>query len=351
MKVFSCVACLIFGYSIQAQDAFAFGRQNVLPGTRQHFTIPISDGEQETTVPITVFHGAQNGLVLGITAGVHGYEYAPILAGQQLIERINPRTLSGTVILVHIANVESFLGRSPFVNPVDHKNLNRVFPGKAEGTLTERVAHYISQKLIPRCDYFLDMHSGDAPEDLMPYIAYYQHDAKTAISEKGREAVLHMGFDHIVVFRTTEKEYMQAGYPSLYCSAEAFKQGIPSIDIECGKLGIVEADLVEKITDGVIGLLQHLKMAKGTPEKTKSPLYLENRSYTSSGHQGFFYPYKSSGDYVAKGMKIGRITNFFSETIAEIQAPQNGIILYMLGTPPVNKGETVVVIGKVKEEN
>ncbi|MEL7003018.1 MAG: M14 family metallopeptidase [Bacteroidota bacterium] len=341
------MSLLFLGPSLWAQATFEFEGQKILPGTKAHLKIPIKDKENETFLPITIFHGKENGPVVGITAGVHGYEYAPILAGQQLIGQIDPQKLKGTVVLVQVANIASFLGRSPYINPLDRKNLNRSFPGNADGSITERIADFISQKIIPRSDYFLDVHSGDAPEDLMPYAAYYQHDDKVNISQKGREIASHLGFDHIVVFRTTGKEYMQKGKPSLYCSAEAFKQGIPAADIECGRLGIIEQETVEKIVRAVKSMLSHLQMTSGDLVKTKGLLFIDKRTYMSSGHTGFFYSMKSSGDYVRKGMQIGYVTNFFNETVEEVYAETSGIILYMLGTPPVNKGETLVAIGEV----
>lgn len=331
-----------------AQKNFEFNGEKVLSGTKAHFTIPISDGENDTVIPITVFHGKEDGKVLGITAGVHGYEYAPILAGQQLIDKIDPIRLKGTVILVHIANVASFLGRSPYTNPKDGKNLNRAFPGHPNGSLTERIANFITKEVIGRSDYFVDIHSGDAPEDLMAYAAYYQNDQLTSISEKGREMVAHMGFDHIVVFKTTGKDYMKTKYPSLYCSAEAFKQGISAIDIECGRLGMIEPEFVDKIVRGMESLLGYLAFTDYPAITTESIAYIEERTSQSSAHTGFFYPNKSSGDYVKKGMKIGHITDFFGQTLQAVYAETSGIILYMLGTPPINKGETVVSIGRIK---
>ncbi|MEL6253789.1 MAG: M14 family metallopeptidase [Bacteroidota bacterium] len=338
---------ITFGYFLSAQTSFEFHGQRVNPGSKAHISVEISDGNQKTTLPITIFHGKEAGAVFGIVAGVHGYEYAPILAGQKLIDRIDTEQLKGTIILVQIANVESFLGRSPYVNPLDQKNLNRVFPGSAEGSITERIADYISQKVIARCDYFLDMHSGDAPEDLMPYCAYYHHDDKKEISEQGRKLAKGMGFDHIIIFNTTSKDYIKEGNPSLYCSAEAFKQGIPSLDIECGKLGIIEDDLVEKVVDAVISVGKELKMIEGVPLTSSGAIFIENRAYMSSSHTGFFYPLKSSGDYISKGMKIGYITDFFNRKLEDVYAKESGIILYMLGTPPVNEGETLVAIGQL----
>jgi len=344
------VVGLFFGFKAIGQSTFQFNNTLIAPGTKKHFLIPIGDQPNQTQIPITVFHGKNIGPVLGITAGVHGYEYAPILAGQKLIQTIDPETLSGTIILVQIANLASFLGRSPYVNPLDDKNLNRSFPGDAQGSVTERIADFISQQIIPRCNFFLDIHSGDAPEDLMPYSAYYQHDDFPGRSHQGKLMAQIMGFDHIVVFKTTEKGYMQKDEPSLYCSAQAFKSGIPAVDIECGKLGMIEPELVAKIVSGVEQLMQHLRMNAGVPETSPGALFIEERTYLNSAHTGVFYPLKSSGDYITKGMKIGCITDFFHRTLEEIYAPETGIILYMLGTPPVNKGETIIAIGKVDDE-
>jgi len=338
----------MLGQTISAQTAFLFEGQSIPSGNKRHFTIHLADKQYKTTIPITVFHGKKDGPVLSITAGVHGYEYAPILAGQALIKKIDPTTLTGTVILVQIANVESFLGRSPYTNPQDEVNLNRAFPGDANGTITERIADFISQKVIARSDYFVDMHSGDAPEDLMAYSAYYQNDSFPAISEKGRQMAASMGFDHVIIFKTTGKSYLKTENPSLYCSAEAFKQGKPAVDIECGRLGKIEPIFIDKITTSIESLLKELDMTEGTPIITKPIAFIDQRSSQSSLHTGFFYPHKSSGDYVIKGMSIGYITDFFGQPLQTIQADTSGIILYMLGTPPVNKGETLVNIGIIK---
>ena len=90
--------------------------------------------------------------------------------------------------------------------------------------------------------------------------------------------------------------------------------------------------------------------SEGMLLQTPKIAFIEERTSQSSAHTGFFYPQKSSGDYVIVGMKIGHITDFFGQIIQEIYAEKSGVILYMLGTPPVNKGETIVNIGKIKEE-
>jgi hypothetical protein len=95
---------------------------------------------------------------------VHGYEFPSILAGQQLLGRIDPRALRGTIILVRIAHVEAFENRVPYVNPHDRKNLNRVFPGRPEGTQSERIAWALTTEVIRRSDMHVEVHSGDGAE-------------------------------------------------------------------------------------------------------------------------------------------------------------------------------------------
>ena len=91
-----------------------------------------------THIPITTIEGARPGPTLALIAGNHGYEYPPILALQQLRTQIDAAGLSGTVILVHVANMPSFLGRTIYFSPIDGKNLNRVYPGRADGKVSER---------------------------------------------------------------------------------------------------------------------------------------------------------------------------------------------------------------------
>ncbi len=258
------------------------------------------------------------------------------------------KALTGTVILIQAANVESFLGRSPFVNPKDGKNLNRSFPGDPNGTLTERIADFISTKVIPRCTHFIDAHSGDAPEDLIPYSGYYHNDNMPEVSAKGREMARHLGFEYVLLFQTTGKDYMKQSSPSLYCSAQAFKLGIPAADIECGRLGMVEPTYVNRIVKGLTNLMDALGMTAKNPEEVGALFYCESRASLKSEHTGFFYPNKAAGDYVTKGMKIGHITDFFNETKQEVFSSTNGVILYLLGTPPVNKGETLASIGIIE---
>ena len=126
---------------LRSQTAFRVGPVGASPGESASGFLAVpaaSDGE--TRIPITVIRGAARGPALALVAGNHGYEYSPILASQRLIGAIDARKLKGTVIVVHVANLPSYLKRTIYYSPVDGKNLNRVYPGKRDGTLSERIA-------------------------------------------------------------------------------------------------------------------------------------------------------------------------------------------------------------------
>jgi uncharacterized protein len=347
MKIFLLLSLPLFvwlgpGHAALAKTTpFSFAGNKVKPGTKQSLLLPVVSGRDSTVIPITVFHGAKKGPVLGITAGVHGLEYAPIMAAQRLPRQLDPVSMSGTVILVHMANVPAFLGRSFRVNPQDGKNLNRVFPGRPEGTITERIAWIISNEVIARCDYFIDVHAGDANNDLRPYSGYYNYFDMPEVSAKAEEMARSLGFDFIVQFGNEPSLREEA----VYCSREATKRNIPAVDIECGRMGIVEEKAVRQIEDALLSLLRHLTILEGKPTLVEHPVLIGQRTSVSSPHTGFFYSDLTSGDYVKQGMKLGHITDLFGNHLADVTCPTDGVILYMTFNPPIKKGDGLFSIG------
>ncbi|MDC8005868.1 M14 family metallopeptidase [Aureisphaera galaxeae] len=327
----------------QAQNPFVFLNKSIPPGTKSNFEIPVISEKDSTIIPVTIFHGSKSGPVLGITAGVHGYEYPPILAAQQLNQEIDPKQLSGTILLVQVANVPAFLNRSPYLNPLDGKNLNRSFPGSKDGTITDRLAYLITNEVISKSDFFVDMHAGDAPEDLRPYNAWYQSTALPEVSEKGRAMALSMGFDYSIIFNIPEERLEK---PSVYCSQEAFHRRIPSVDIECGRLGVPGKVETDRIVEGMFLLLDHLGMMDYPDNKVETaPVIVAKRFSIKSNSTGIFYTDKKAGDRVEAGELVGYITDFFGNRLEEVKAPQSGMILYMIGTPPINKNDTIMNVG------
>ena len=172
-----------------ANAAFEIGDVFVSAGEtyRGELKVPNGDDGIDSFIPITVHHGANPGPVLSLIAGIHGSEYSPILAMQELAELIDPSQMSGTLVIVHIANMPAFTGRTIYFGPNDLKNLNRSFPGDINGTITERIAFTLKNEVMMRADYLVDIHSGDANESLRPsYSAYYAEAGGNKVGEEAR---------------------------------------------------------------------------------------------------------------------------------------------------------------------
>jgi predicted deacylase len=338
-------AALLFSPSAAAQQPLAVGGITAAPGGIASGTIeiPARAGDQGTTLPITVINGAKSGPVLALVAGTHGMEYTPILALQRLKAAIDPATLTGAVIMVHVANMPSYLGRTVYYSPADNKNLNRVFPGKADGTLSERIADVITREVIERATHVVDLHCGDGNESLRPYL-YWITTGGAAIAEAGKGMALAFGMDRIVV----DRERPSDPQASLYLSNTAITRGRPALTIESGGMGEIDNESIVRIERGVAGLLKHLKMRAEGPEPVKDPVMFERSEVLRSNFTGIFYPLVQKGQQVAQGALVGRVTDFHGKTLEEIKAPFAGEVLYVVGTPAMNKGEPVGFIAAVK---
>ena len=294
-----------------------------------------------TIIPITVIRGARPGPVLALIAGNHGYEYPPILALQRLRGQIDPADLSGRIIMVHTANMPSFLGRTVYFSPVDGKNLNRVYPGRVDGTVSERIAYAITKEVIEPADYVLDLHCGDGNEWLRPYV--YQHITGDAgIDRTIARLVMAFGIDHVVVDRDRPTDPAR----SLYCSTTAITRGKPAMTVESGSLGVSDEESVERIVTGVHGVLRELRMKEGGPDPLPQAVYLDPTAVVTSPETGILYSQVECNQTVHKGTVLAHITDFFGKTIAEVRSPLDGLVLYVVATPPITKGQPVACVGE-----
>jgi len=333
---------MMSGLHVQAQKISTL-MSNAKSATRTDVKISLGNNENEY-LPISILKGKgkEKGKVFTIIAGVHGYEYPPIVAVQNLIKEIDPEKLNGTIIIVPIANTASFYGRSPFVNPLDGKNLNTAFPGNANGSITEKIADYITREIIPVSDVFLDIHGGDANEDLLPFICYYNNQNDKNNTENARKLSEASGMKHIVSYPYT----ITKTEPAKYAFKQAVQDGKTALSIEAGKLGTVQSENVELIKNAVFSMLNDAGYYHfNTMAADANKVYFDNQAYLKVPEKGLFYSSLKSGDQVKKDQILGQITNEFGIPTTEIKSTVNGTILYKIGTPPVNKGETLFCIG------
>lgn len=310
-----------------------------------YLEVPPAKGDSGTRIPVSILRGAKPGPVLVLIAGVHGYEYPGITALQQLRQTLSPADLSGTLLLVHIANPPSFYARTIYTSPVDGKNLNRVFPGKADGTLSERIAHVLTREVIERADYLIDLHAGDGNEALRPYV-YMPVVGKPALDAASRGLALAFGLDHIVY----DDGPLLPPEASLYTDQTALSRGIPAITAETGQLGLNNREWVELALGGIHNVLRHLHMIEGAEQPNKAVVWLSGYEVVPSPVQGIFRAAVRDGYVVAANGLLGVLVDPFGETITEIRSPFAGVVNYVVGTPPVNAGDPVAMVSRLKQD-
>jgi len=329
-------------YSGIAQNSFQEIFNNNTKPLKENIRLDINDElRNQGHLPISIVKGKTDGPVFTIVAGVHGFEYPPIVATQELMREINTEELSGTIIFIPIANTASFFTRTPFINPQDKKNLNGTFPGDSTGTITQRLAHIITENIIPVSDVFLDIHGGDANEDLVPFVCYYDNKNRPEQTQRAKELSETSGFEYVISYPYTITD----DEPAKYVFKQAVQDGKTALSIESGKLGNVQKEAVSLIKTGVYNMLAAMKMYAKATGPNPDFIELNHQVYIKSNEKGIFYSTYKAGDSIKKDDLVGYTTDEFGSIIAEYKAPESGIILYKLATPPINVGDTVMCIG------
>lgn len=295
-----------------------------------------------TRIPVVVINGARPGPVLAIVSGAHGTEYASIIAVEKLVTTLRPQEIAGSIILVPVVNVASFEQRTPHLNPVDRKSMNRFYPGNPQGSQTERASYLITQQVVAQADHLIDLHGGDLDENLRPY-SYWAPTGNPRQDQVSRAMALAFGLDTIIISRDRPRD----PNASRYLETTASLRGKPSITAEAGRSGPVANDDVNALVNGCLNVMRYLHIIEGAPHGVANPVWIDHIAAVTGDAAGIFYPAVDRGQAVARGMKLGTITDFVGKVLAEPTAPEAGVVLYLNALPTMNKGDTVANVGVV----
>lgn len=281
-------------------------------------------------VPFTIVNGIDDGPILAVGAGVHATEYPGIEATMRLSRMIDPKALSGAVVLVHTINTLGFQAKLPYLCPVDGLNVNRVFPGNPDGSMSYRLAYALFSQIISKANYYVDLHCGDIPEEHIDIVYYTQTGGKTdQVSER--------------MARCFSTSYIHKYSTPGSSTTEASKIGIPAIISEAGELGRLDESAVNFHVEGVLNLMRTFDLLKEPPKPT-SPKMLGERFIIRSNKGGFLHRKAKSGDMVAKDQALAEIVDVYGDSIETVRAPTSGVILMGFPSPAVNSGDYLYCI-------
>ena len=347
-----CVAitafCCILPLSVlaQQQSSFTVGTATADSSQKATGTIDVPAGaDAATQIPVVVIRGANPGPTLALVSGAHGTEYASIIALEGLTGSLDPAQISGTVIILPLVNIASFEQKVPHVNPVDNKSMNRFYPGKEDGTQTERASFLITKEVVDKSDYLIDFHGGDLDESLRPY-SYWVVTGNKRQDAASKEMVLAFGLDHIIISEDRPKDKTA----TKYLDNTAAMRGKPTITVEAGYAGTVETDDVAVLVQGTRSVMRLLKMLPGTPHAIDHPVWIKALGEVTSPVDGIFYPLIKRDTFVEAGRKLGDVTDYFGKVIFEARAPVSGVILHVCAVPSMKKGDNIANIGVIAQK-
>jgi len=212
------------------------------------------------------------GPTLGLTATIHGNEDLPIEILRRFVLELEDLDFKGRVLLIPVANPLA-LGSFTRNNPIDMSNLNRVFPGSKDGTISDRIAYAMVTEYIPQVDYFVDFHSGAARICTGSAVEY------TYVYPNTEELGKMLGL-----------KYLYRGSGPLGSMADYLvKQNKPAVVHEIGG-GLNNNHYINQGLIGIKNVMKYLKMIHGEPELPQKQYLIKDFLSIKSKNGGLYSP-------------------------------------------------------------
>jgi predicted deacylase len=316
-----------------SDDRLKAGNLSAARGEKVFGYQEVNIGGEPLRFGLFLVNGAADGPMLAVTAGVHAAEYASVAAALDLGRSLEPQALRGRVIVLPVVNVAGFPARSIYVDPLDGKNINRLFPGHAGGSASEQIASWVFQNVIGRADYYVDLHGGDLIEALVPFTIVHR-SGNEKVDNTSLEMAHVFGIPYIVRSETVGSTY-----------AAAARAGIPAILTEAGGQGIWRPEDVALHRDGLDRLMRYLGMLEGPQPEPVSTRLLERFVWLRSDHRGFWYPGVAVGDEVQEGQPVGEVKDAEGRVLQAPQAPATGRVLFVVTSLAINQTDPLLAVG------
>ncbi|SFE83378.1 succinylglutamate desuccinylase/aspartoacylase family protein [Roseivivax sediminis] len=306
---------------------FALGGTEIAPGSRRTVDLPVSVLSDHTPVTLSahVVHGRRPGPALFVSAAIHGDEVIGVEIVRRLLRTAPVARLSGTLIAVPIVNAFGFLNHSRYLP--DRRDLNRCFPGFAQGSLAGRLAALFMSEIVTRCDVGIDLHSAAVGRINLPQIRLTPGNP--------RLRSLGEAFAAPVTLHSRVRE------GSLRAAAES--EGVDVLLYEAGE-GLRFDEMAARA--GVAGILRVMKAlgmtsARGVPRSRAPAVFCESSTWVRAPTGGLLRTLKPRGEYVEEGAVLGLVSDPFGDVEAEVLAPASGIVIGRTNLPVVNEGDAL----------
>ena len=300
--------------------------------------VPLAPGapaSQDPPLRIVTLRGAEPGPTVSLVAGVHGGKRAAMLALEQLIVRLRDRVERGSVRIVPVAHGAALAGDLAQLSPLDSLNLNRVFPGRAGGRPTERLAHRVMAEIVSGSDYLVDLHGSDGDEAVGAF-AYAARPGLDLPTDSAALALARAWGTPRVVWDTEGPRTLET---SRFLQTAAHLSRVPAITVFEAGHAREDRAATAAFVRGTERLLRELGMlrdgfagdsgagpATGTP---RPPTVHPRRLLTLAPSVGTWFPAVAPGATLGPGELLGRFDDSSGATLAEVRTEQGGVALHV----------------------
>ena len=291
---------------------------------------------------VHVFVGTQEGPVLYVQAAIHGDEVNGVEVLRRLVTELSPTSLRGVLIVVPIANGPGFIQHQRR-NFFDEEDMNRVWPGKQSGSISQQIAFHLYQQAIRHADYVVDLHT--ASSNTLLHVVYGQGD------EKSRKLAEVFGLE-ILLEEAIDDDLRRSRFTGKLRNVLT-EQGIPAITPELGGVNSLEEEHIVLGLRGMTNVMKHLGMLDGEvvqPEGAQITLHGSHLDEVWAQQGGIWIAQVKAGERVQQDQRLGYIYSVRTFAVLEwVTAPYDGYILGLTDVPVVNTGDALVNICRLGE--
>lgn len=314
-----------------ARADFTIADRAIAAGQRETVALPVSvlANNSPADLMVHVIHGRRPGPAIFVSAGIHGDEVIGVEICRRLLKTPSLDALRGTLLVVPVVNTFGFLNHSRYLP--DRRDLNRSFPGSAQGSLAARLARLFLDEVVARCSLGIDVHSAAVHRTNLPQIRISPQNAETR--------TLARIFGAPVVLTSPLRDGSLRG--------EAKARGVDVLLYEAGEGLRFDEGCVRAGLAGILRVMHHLGMIsrRGVSRAPAAPLLVADSQWLRAPAGGLVRMFRSEGDVVSAGDVIAAVSDPFGAEEVELTAPDAGIIIGRAVMPVVNEGDALFHLG------
>jgi uncharacterized protein len=309
-----------------SDNTIEIAKEIITPGQLHRFELPVSRLATKTLVslPVTVVNGIEPGPKLWLSAAIHGDELNGVEIIAQIVGRVNPQKLRGTIIAVSIVNVFGFIEQSRYLP--DRRDLNRSFPGSENGSLASQLANLFMREIVSHSTHGIDLHTAAVHRINLPQI---RANLESEITYRCAKA---FGAPLMIHSKTIPGSLRHS----------ATKKGLPVLLYEAGEALRFDPLAIEVGVRGILRVMNCLEMYQDESITPANSLESRNIKWMRASCGGIFHLEVNLGEKVTKRQELGFITNAFGEKRVPVRATVNGIVISYTQNPLVNQGDAII---------